>query len=175
MLSDRSLGKFDDCELFAFVDADSSRHIRAFNWIQFEAYLPTRPHLHHTYNSPRHVTIAGLDFHVDTGLSASDKPPEPGSDEAHFYALLASHGYRRTDLMYVRLVHLTDATKRKELMVIYAESLAGSGHTAAQLDKGGKDHDKWATIANALIRRGERSITIRLPPPPPLRTTRVGP
>src|SRR5690242_8429851 len=60
VLSDRALGKFDTCELYAFVESDSSRHIRKFNWIQFEAYLPTHPHLHHTYDSPRHATIGGL-------------------------------------------------------------------------------------------------------------------
>jgi hypothetical protein len=161
ILSDRNLGKFDQCELYSFVDSDSSHHIRKFYWIQFEAYLPSRPHLHHAYDSPRHVTIAGLDFYVDTWVSAASKPPEPGSDEAHFYALLASHGYRRNDFMYVRLVHLTDATKRKELMIIYAESLAGSGYTAAQLDKGGAQHVRWAAIENALIRRGEQSVTMR--------------
>lgn len=161
VLSDRNLGQFDNCELFAFVDSDSSRRIRKFDWIQFEAYLPTHPQLHHVYNSPRHATIAGLDFYVDTGVSASDETPAAGSDDAQFSALLASHGYRRTDEIYVRLVHLTDATKRRELMIIYAESLAGSGYTAAQLEEGGKDHAKWAAIADALIRRGERSVTIR--------------
>src|SRR5690348_6389696 len=40
VLSDPNLGKFDDCELFSFVDADADRHVRKFYWIQFEAYLP---------------------------------------------------------------------------------------------------------------------------------------
>ena len=161
VLSDRNLGKFDQCELYSFVDANASQHIRKFYWIQFEAYLPSQPHIHHAYDSPRHVTIAGLDFYLDTWVSAAGTPPEPGSDQAHFYALLASHGYRRSDFMYLRLVHLTDATKRKELMIIYAESLAGSGYTAAQLDKGGAQHARWAAIDNALIRRGERSVALR--------------
>lgn len=143
VLSTRTLGKFDDCELYAFVDADSAKDIRKFYWVQFEAYLPSRPQLHHTYDSPRHATLGGLDFYVDTSVSTSGKPPEPGSDEAHFYSLLAAHGYRRRDFVYVRLVHLTDSTKRKELMIIYAESVAGTGHSAARL-----------------IRRAERSVTV---------------
>ena len=160
VLSDPTLGKFDDCNLFAFVDSDAAKHIGKFYWIQFEAYLPSRPQLHHTYDSPRHATIGGLDFYVDTSVSPSNKQPEPGSDEAHFYSLLASHGYRRSDFMYVRLVHLTDATKRKELMIIYAENVAATGHTAAQLEKGGSEYSRWAAIANGLIRRAERNVAI---------------
>jgi hypothetical protein len=160
VLSERALGKFDACELYAFVESDASKHIRKLYWIQFEAYLPSRPQLHHTYDSPRHATISGLDFYVDTSISPSTALLEPGSDETHFYSLLASHGYRRGDSMYVRLVHLTDATKRKELMIIYAEDVAESGHTAAQLQKGGSEYSRWAPIANNLIRRAERSVTI---------------
>jgi hypothetical protein len=161
LLTDPKLGYFDACELYAFVDSNDGRQVGAFYWIQFEAYLPSRPDLHHTYDSPRHVTIGGLDFYVDTGVSSAAKVPAPGSDGAHFYSLLTSHGYRRDDLMSVRLVHLLDATKRKELMIIYAESLAPTGYTAAQLEQGGAEHAKWDAIADVLIRRAERSITIR--------------
>src|SRR5215469_8867375 len=43
VLTDPSLGDFDDCELHVFVasdDASDARAIRALYWIQFEAYLP---------------------------------------------------------------------------------------------------------------------------------------
>lgn len=45
VLSDPDLGKFDACELFAFVEADRSRHIRAFDWIQLSGWFtsPTPP------------------------------------------------------------------------------------------------------------------------------------
>jgi hypothetical protein len=160
VLSDPKLGKFDDCELFSFVDSDDGRHVRKFYWIQFEAYLPDHPHLHHTYDSPRHAEISGLDFYVDTWVSPATHPPGPGSDEAHFYALLGSYGYRRGDFISVRLVHLIDA-KRKEVMIIYAESLAGTGFAAAQLATGGSKHAEWTAIEKRLIGRAERSITIR--------------
>ena len=86
--------------------------------------------------------------------------PEPGSDEAHFYSLLASQGYRREDLMSVRLVHL-DRTRRKELMIIYSENLVPTGYNASQLKEGGNEHGKWATIEDGLIRRAEQGITIQ--------------
>jgi len=93
-------------------------------------------------------------------LSHSAKSPKQGSDGAHFYSLLASRGYQREDHMAVRLVHLIDAAKRKELMIIYAESLAPTGLTAAQLEEGGAEHAKWAAMADGLIRRAQQSITI---------------
>ena len=161
LLTDPSLGDFDDCELHAFVELDNARTIHAFYWVQFEAYLPDHPHLQHTYNSPRHTTIGGLDFYVDTWVSVGTTTPEQGSDEAHFYSLLASHGYRRDDLMSVRLVHL-DPTRRKELMIIYSENLAPTGYTALQLKDGGNNHDhgKWAAIEDRLIRRAEQGIIL---------------
>jgi len=153
------LGAFDAAELFAFADAGKDGHLRKYIWVQFEGYLPGHPDLHFTYDSPKHVTIGGLDFYEDIGVT-SPRPLKPGTDSKHFYSLLASHGYQRGDLMWVRLVHLLDATKRKELMIIYAESLAPTGYTAQQLDEGGSDHSKWAAIAAALSRRAIQSIQI---------------
>jgi len=159
VLDDPRLGDFDDCELHAFVESDNAHTVRALYWVQFEAYLPSHPDLHHSYDSPLHTTIEGLNFYVDTWVSPGTAVPERGSDEAHFYSLLASHGYRRDDLMSVRLVHL-DPTKRKELMIIYSESLAPTGYTALQLKAGGNHHGKWITIEQGLIRRAEHGITI---------------
>src|ERR1700751_3432338 len=34
------LGGFDDCELYAFVDANQHKIVRRLYWIQFESYLP---------------------------------------------------------------------------------------------------------------------------------------
>src|ERR1700742_2232288 len=67
-LSDPKLGNFDACELYAFVDPESARRVDKFSWVRFESYLPTPPDLHHTYDSPRHVVIGGLDFFVDSGV-----------------------------------------------------------------------------------------------------------
>jgi hypothetical protein len=159
-LSDPKLGNFDACELYAFVDPENDRRVRKLYWVQFEAYLPSHPELHHTYDSPRHVGIGGLDFFLDAGVLPVGRLIKPGSDEAHFYSLLASQGYRSNDLMYVRLVHLFDAAKRKELMIIYAEGLAPTGYMAKQLAEGGSEHDKWAAISSELAQRAVRSITI---------------
>ena len=63
-------------------------------------------------------------------------------------------------MMYVRLVHLLDEQKRKELMFIYGEDLAPTGFTAADLKKGGKAYDQWPTIENSLVERAKNKITI---------------
>ncbi len=62
--------------------------------------------------------------------------------------------------MYVRLVHLLDKEKRKELMIIYGDDLAPTGFTAADLSEHGKAYDRWPGIADAMLERAKASITI---------------
>ncbi len=141
-----------DCELHAFVDADR---------VQFEGYLPTRPELKHKYDSPRHANIGGMDFYVDTWVRTKDAEMRPGSDVEHIVALIRARGYHMPDgMMYVRLVHLLDEQKRKELMIIYGEDVAQSGLTAAELQQGGKAHGRWPTIEKGLLERAEKSVAI---------------
>ena len=149
-----------DCELHAFVEADGPGKVQRLYWVQFEGYLSSRPDLHHTYDSPKHASIGGLDFYVDSWVRAKDATAESGSDREHIDALVQAKGYRMPEMMYVRLVHLLDNEKRKELMIIYGEDLAAAGFTAADLSEGGKAHDQWPGIADALLERAERRITI---------------
>src|ERR1700736_6821954 len=81
-----------DCELHAFVEADSEQNVQRLYWIQFEGYLPTKLELHHQYDSPRHATIGGWDFYVDTWVSEKDHKVEAGSDGEHIRALMRAHG-----------------------------------------------------------------------------------
>jgi len=150
-----------DCELHAFVNADARKKVQRLYWVQFESYLPSRPDLHHTYDSPKHATIGGLDFYVDTWVWSKDATTEPGSDREHIEALVQAKGYRMPEaMMYVRLVHLLDREKRKELMIIYGDDLAATGFTAADLSQGGKARDRWPSIADALLEQAERNIAI---------------
>ena len=68
-----------DCELHAFVEADSSKHVHKLFWIQFEGYLPSHADAHYDYNSPRHTTIGGLDFYLDTWVRGSEAATRAGS------------------------------------------------------------------------------------------------
>ena len=150
-----------DCELHAFVEADKEQNIQRLYWVQFEGYLPTKPDLHHKYDSQRHTTISGLDFYVDTWTGASYDKVTAGSDSEHIETLIRAHGYKvPAGMMYVRLVHLLDKQKRKELMFIYGEDLAPTGSTAADLKKGGKAYDRWPVIEKSFVERAEKKIKI---------------
>jgi hypothetical protein len=153
-----------DCELHAFVHADARKNMQRLYWIQFESYLPTRPELHHTYDSPRHTQINGLDFYVDTWLETTGDHITPDSDTEHIHHLLQTRGYKLpSGMISVRLVHLFEEQKRKELMFIYSEDVASTGHTVSQLRSGGPAHDRWPKIEKAIIDRAAKSIAIHQP------------
>ena len=150
-----------DCELHAFAEADSQKRVERLYWIQFEGYLPSKPELAHTYDSPRHLTIAGMDFYVDTWVRKNDAEVIPGSDREHIESLLQKKGYTNPpSMMYVRLVHLLDPQKRRELMIIYGEDLAPTGLTAADLEPKGRAYDHWPEIERRLIERAQKQIKI---------------
>ena len=147
-----------DCELHAFVEADPQKNVERLYWVQFEGYLPTKPELAHQYDSPRHVQIGGLDFFVDTWVKSNDARQKRGSDGERIRALIRAKGYKLpAGMMCVRLVHLLDEQKRKELMIIYGEDVSPTGYTAADLDNGGKAHnDRWPAIEKGLIERAAK-------------------
>ena len=150
-----------DCEIHGFVDADAKKNVQRLYWIQFEQYVPEKPELTHTYDSPRHAQIGGLDFYVDTWPRANNASTRAGSDREHIEALVKAKGYQvPPGMAYVRLVHLLDPTKRKELMIIYGEALP-TGVNAADLDENGKDRQtKWPTIEQQAITNAEQRIKI---------------
>jgi hypothetical protein len=151
-----------DCELHAFVDAGANKNVQRLYWVQFEGYVPSRPDLHHTYDSPRHTNIGGLDFYVDTWVRPQNESTQAGSDRQHIETLIRNQGYSMpAGMAYVRLVHLLDQARRKELMIIYGEDLAPTGYTAADLQPGGKAYDRWPAIEKGLIERAQQKIAIQ--------------
>jgi len=66
------------------------------------------------------------------------------------------------EIMMQRLVHLTDATKRNELMIIYLEDLSPMGMTAAELAPGGAKASSWQEISNALLERAIKGLKVGL-------------
>jgi hypothetical protein len=150
-----------DCELHAWVEADARKNVRRLYWVQFEGYVQSRPDLRHTYDSPKHATIGGMDFYVDSWVRTKDAKTQSGSDREHIDALVRAKGYLMPEgMMYVRLVHLLDKEKRKELMIIYGEDLAPTGFTAAELSEGGTKYDRWPGIAEGLLDRAEKDLAI---------------
>jgi hypothetical protein len=77
------------------------------------------------YDSPRHTSIGALDFYVGE-VSIGARENDPNSDLGHVEALLRKSDYSNSaGMKYLRLVHLLDAQKRKELMIIYGENGIG--------------------------------------------------
>jgi hypothetical protein len=150
-----------DCELHAFVEADAAKNVQRLYWVQFEGYLPSKPDAHYQYDSPRHTNIGGLDFYVDTWVRTDGARTRPGSDREHIESLIRARGYKMpAGMMYVRLVHLLDEQRRRELMIVYGEDLGSTGLTAAALDQGGNSHDRWPAIEKGLVDRAQEKIVL---------------
>lgn len=150
-----------DCEIHLFVEADKQKNVKSYYWIQFESYLPTKPEYSYDYKTGQSMSMAGLEFNVRARFGASSDQPKAGSDLEHVLQLLAKNGYKLpADIINVRLVHLLDETKRKELMIIYGEDMAPTGYTTAKLIADGKIRPEWAAIENDLIIRAKQKIII---------------
>ncbi|HEY0172589.1 MAG TPA: hypothetical protein VGB98_16320 [Pyrinomonadaceae bacterium] len=158
-----------NAEQHFFVDADSQGRIRRLYWVQFEGYLPGNTNKYN-YKSPKTVQMGGLDFFADAQArqipapdpAAAQKPANKISDGDYARSFLASKGYRlaSSEALWQRLVHMTDASNRSELMFIYLEDLSGMGLTAADLNEGGKAAARWEAVSKELLERAQKGMTI---------------
>ena len=151
-------------EQFFFVDADKGGGIRRLYWVQFEGYLPSNTHTYDYSDVKETINLGGFEFRTDAvavnlaGVLSQRKD----SDGARARAFLESKGYRvaGNDLMWRRLIHLTDETKRDELLIIYLEDLGGTGLTAADLMGQGRASARWPEISGQLLRRATKGMKI---------------
>ena len=149
-----------DAEIYMFVEADENKKVQRYYWIQFEAYLPSKPDYFYEYKKGTDESIAGLDFNLRARFGPSNETPKAGSDLEQALKLIADAGYTLpADLMNVRFVHLTDASRRKELMVIYAEDMASTGVTSAELIATGTIDPRWPAIETGLFERAKARIS----------------
>jgi hypothetical protein len=150
-----------DCELHVFVEAPAQKKVQRLYWLQFEAYLPSLPDLHHTYPFTKTDTLSGLLFDVRARFGPGADAAKPGSDLEHVQALLRAKGLQMPEgTTNVRFVHLLDDQKRKEFMIIYVEDLAPLGLTVNDLMPGGRHSAKWPSIEAALIQRAKKAVTL---------------
>lgn len=151
-----------DAEQYFFVDADKDGVIKRMYWVQFEGYLPTNTHAY-DYEPTKVVNIGGLDFIADAyARNIKADPGRPDSDGSRARAFLESKGYRlgSDDVLSQRLVHLVDAAKRNELMIIYLEDLSPMKITAADVAPGGKAAARWDQISKGLLERATKNIKL---------------
>lgn len=150
-----------DAELHVFVEADRDKVVKVMYWIQFEQYLPTNSHIYN-YTKDEPVKFAGRDFWQRARFGPTAGTPRAGSDLEHVKAMLEKAGYKTpAETMNVRLVQVLDEARRKELMFIYAEDLAPTGYTSAQLLDGDKTRPEWEPLKQQLIERAHQRIRIR--------------
>jgi hypothetical protein len=148
-----------DAELHLFVDADAQKNVRRYYWAQFEGYLPDNDHTYR-YDEPI-VNVSGLDFYVGAAVRKSGGELRAGSDSEHMVNLLTAQGYKMPALFIrERLVHMTDKSKRNELMIIYGEDAAPLGIKSEDVNDAGRTKSGWDKIATSLHQRATTSMTI---------------
>jgi hypothetical protein len=121
--------KVAGAEQYFFIDAAADHSIRRFYWIQFEHYYPTNKY---TYDysgiAQQPVRIGRIAFLGDVRVSPQyfTMDDRPGSDSKAAETFLRAQGFTLDGtFVTLRLFHLPDATKRRELMIIYGEILPG--------------------------------------------------
>jgi hypothetical protein len=128
-----------EVEQYFFVDAAGGR-IRRMFMVQFEGSRPSSTHAY-DYQIKDTVSLGGLDFMYDTNVVnvPAFRKQYPDSDAARAATFLEGKGYRMEgdDIVYQRYVRVVDEAKRNELLVVYYESLQGTGFTAADLSASG--------------------------------------
>ncbi len=94
-------------------------------------------------------------------ITTPDKNRKAGTDGAMVRQFLASKGYSYpTEVAYARMVYLTDASRQKELMIIFMDDLASYGLTAAELNDGGTNAARWPEIEQAHLDRIRDTLTM---------------
>ncbi len=129
--------KVAGAEQYFFLDAAKDRSIRRFVWIQFEHYYPNNAYAYdYSEIAQKPVKIGRLAFLGDVRVSPNyfTMDDRPGSDSKAAENFLRAKGFKLDGtFVTLRLFHLPDATKRRELMIIYGEVLP-AGASADRLE-----------------------------------------
>jgi len=152
-----------DTEQHFFVETTTDGELASVYWVQYEAYLPDKPYTYDYDDSPLRVTLGDYVFHTDTEAFAfdPDKKRRRGSDGSMAREFLAGKGYTYpSEVAYARLVYLTDAARNKELMIIFMDDLVRYGSTAAELQEGGPDAERWPEVERAHLERIEQTLQV---------------
>ncbi len=130
-----------DTEQHFFVTTTPDDKIQSLYWVQYEAYLPGKGGSYDYDDSPLRVTLGDYEFFTDTAFVSfdPDRKRKAGTDGARARQFLAQKGFiLPLEFAYARMVYLTDESKRKEVLVIFIDNLAGQGVTAEQIKTNGK-------------------------------------
>ena len=125
--------------------------------------MPEKSYTYDYDDSPLRVKLG--DYELFTDVEAFHYDPEKkrkaGTDGAMVRQFLASKGYSYpTEVAYARMVYLTDASRQKELMIIFMDDLASYELTAAELNDGGANAARWPEIEQAHLDRITATLTM---------------
>lgn len=156
-----------DAEIYLFVEADQDKVVERLYLIQFEAYLPSHPELKFDYptSNPEKTDLGPFSVHVrpefSTAKGGGDAPA--GSDVGQMQKLLSDNGYTLPyGALSVRFVHLPTPDQRKELLMVYGETLVPA---VLQINEAAAAGDKVIAldaVYDALIERGKAAFSIEL-------------
>ena len=136
--------------LFVRKSADG---VERFLWVQFEEYIPSS---NGRYDYSRDTPISAFGRELRTTKQLWNVPTteaRPESDGAYARKMLREHGIvLGPKMFYERFIYLPDSTRRRELMVIYAERAKDSD---ASLSK-----EAMEPLLAEHERRGLRSFSI---------------
>jgi hypothetical protein len=93
-------------------------------------------------------------------MPAPAPPPErAGSDWEQARRMIAEAGYSLSaDMMNVCFAHLTNAPKRKNLMVMYADDMAGIGNTSSDVITDNKPNEQRALVEADVMHRATSDL-----------------
>ena len=133
--------------------------VERFLWVQFEEYIPSS-NGRYDYSKDSPVAAFGKELRTSKQLwNVPTTEARPESDGAYSRKLLRERGITLPpQMLYERFIYLPDTTRRRELMVIYAERATGA---AAALPK-----EKLDALLADHERRGLRSFSITPQPRP---------
>lgn len=152
-----------DTEQHFYVETTADDKLKSVYWIQYEAYLPEKSYTYDYDDSPLRVMLGDYEFFTDTDVFHNDpnRKRKKGTDGAMARQFLASRGYAYPDeVLYARLVYLTDDSRQKELMIIFMDDLAAYDMTAADLKEGGANVSRWPEIEQAHLERIKSTLTM---------------
>ncbi len=152
-----------DTEQHFFVERREDGWLKSIYWVQYEAYLPGKPYTYDYEDSPLRVRLGDYEFSTDTAAFHNDPTIERrrGTDGAMARAFLAARGLNYPEqVMYARLVYLTDESNQKELMIIFMADLADYGYAAAEVEEGGDQHQYYPEIEQAHPERIRNTLTV---------------
>jgi hypothetical protein len=121
--------KVAGAEQHFFIVAAADHSIRRFYWIQFEHYYPSNASAYdYSGIAQKPVALGRLAFMGDVRVSPhyftmDDRPDSDSKAAADF---LRAKGFKLDGtFVTLRLFHLPDASRRREVMIIYGEILPG--------------------------------------------------